>query len=749
MQFLRKMILKLFRGNVLDTHDSAGNSPDDTNTSDDSSLAGESSEEHDVQEVNDEPEISLGGLEDISDSASDEENPESAEASDQAQFGEVDLSPYKPSYEAEPLVEADEDVEQEESIPELDVTLEEAEGIAEEVLETVEVEDSASLSEDDSAETELEQELQLDRPVVLSDIVDDEEDSGSEEEEDSTPVFDDDEEDDAEEEVEAYIDEAEESVEAGEPVARSLWLIPPIVLVGMLIRIYWYYKKPAMWLDEADVTSELLGRNFRELFAQLGESQCAPIGYLLTVKFTTLFGDGEYALRFYPLLATLLALVFVAWGARRMLEPMAAVMAVSIVAFSWPVIRYAAEFKQYGNDVMAAGLMLALGYVYLGQAMNKKQVAIFAVVGAVIQWFSLPVLFVLASVGLTLGVNAFFAKEWGKVKGLLFVGVTWLISFGLNYFISLKHYAADDTLRNWHHEAYFLYPPDPPGRTWIAAIKWLGVTFTEVFVNPLGILLPGLGIFAFVLGVVVLAKKHRALCSMIVLPIVGVFLAAALQRYPFTGRFLQFLVPSLAICCGVGLSETVQWLGKSRRSIAVFFVALIFVPSIAIIGNKMIKDADQGLRPAVAYWQKEASVDDSVYIDHWVRNEFKYYTRDIEDLDARAIQVGISTRNDWSKYETAMHEFSGEPRVWFFLQEHDWHLSIGERKFFETRLNASGKQLDYKFWGNYHLYLYDLSELGAESPRPKVYIPKDTKANPDESIGQESSPVVSSEEDEK
>jgi len=618
-------------------------------------------------------------------------------------------------------VEEVEDEAEEEVSTEADITLGDAEAMAEDIAEVEELSDEVGAREDNARSAELELELNHDRPVVLSDTLPD--DSAEVEFEEDDEVI---EEFIVEEEYEKEKEYAEPEVEeehilADTPKSRILWLIFPIAIMGILTRIVWYIKNPAFALDEADVTSELLSRRIPELFQVLGEHQCAPIAYLLTVKFSTkVFGSGEYALRAYPLIATILGLVFFAWLACRMVEPLAAVLATSIVAFSWPVIQYAAEFKQYGNDVMASALMLAVGYTYLSKPMSKKHILFFAILGAVLQWFSLPVLFVLAGVGLTLGVQSLVAREWGKVKGLLLVAAVWLASFGLNYFVSLKDYAAEDSLRAMHYESYFLIPPE---RAWPTMIRWVGETSMTLFSNPVGIILPGLGLLTFVLGVFVMARTQRAVLSMLLLPLLGVVLASMAQHYPFYGRFLQFLVPSLAICCAVGLSGLLQLLWTARRRAAVFLGILFFIPSIAVVVNHLIKSADQGLRPVVSYWQEHVEVEDLSYIDHWVRNEFKYYTREQEGIDAEQMRVGISRRNDWSNYESIINEYLGNDRVWFILQDHDWHLSIGERQFFETRLSALGEQLDHKVWGEYHLYLYDLSLPEVERP-PLDDVPK-------------------------
>ena len=146
----------------------------------------------------------------------------------------------------------------------------------------------------------------------------------------------------------------------------SLWLLMLVVLAGVVLRILWYWKQPALWLDEANVTSEVLGRSFGQLIEPLGEDQSAPIGFLLAVKSSiAVIGDSEIGLRAIPLLTTLLALALMAWTARRFLDSSAALIAVGMLSVSWPVIRYAGELKQYSTAVLVPALMPGIGAVML------------------------------------------------------------------------------------------------------------------------------------------------------------------------------------------------------------------------------------------------------------------------------------------------------------------------------------------------------------------------------------------------
>src|SRR5258708_7025864 len=77
--------------------------------------------------------------------------------------------------------------------------------------------------------------------------------------------------------------------------------------IGLLI--YQYRFNRSVWLDEAMLSLNIIEKSPLALFKTLGYNQMAPILFLLIEKFFTwLFGDGELALRLFPLISAILTL---------------------------------------------------------------------------------------------------------------------------------------------------------------------------------------------------------------------------------------------------------------------------------------------------------------------------------------------------------------------------------------------------------------------------------------------------------
>lgn len=483
-----------------------------------------------------------------------------------------------------------------------------------------------------------------------------------------------------------------------------------IVLAGCGLRIAWYLKNPALWLDEAAVVMQIVARSFGELTEPLAEHHSAPIGFLLVVKsFISTMGTHELGLRAWPLVASILGLMVTALVARKSLPKSGALVAAGLLALSWPAIGYAAELKQYSTDLMAASVMFLLGYGILTKESTPIRIIVFGLAGAILQWFSLPLLFVLAGVGIVAGCDAMLKGDTKKAGALVLAGLLWSASFATNYFVALKETAADTTLQSWHYEAFLKFPPD---RSWPTALKWIGWTFMDGFTDPVGLLLPGLGMLGFIVGVITLGRRRLSWLLMLIMPMVIMLVASYLQRYPVFGRFLQFLLPALVLITGAGLGEITRLLwANGQRTIAAIFLSLLFIQPAMVAANELLKPVDDGMRPVVAYLKDNYAEGDSLYLHYWLRHEYAYHSDQLEGVPLEEAYVGLTSRGDWSYYRDEIASLGGNSKVWFALKEDDTHLMVGERRYFETELNRLGEQLDHQQWGGLHLYAYDLSKV--------------------------------------
>jgi len=81
------------------------------------------------------------------------------------------------------------------------------------------------------------------------------------------------------------------------------------LLFGFALRMRQYLFNRSIWLDEASLANNIIGRSFAGLTQTLDFGQGAPIGFLFIQKLmVTLFGGHDYILRLFPLIAGVVSL---------------------------------------------------------------------------------------------------------------------------------------------------------------------------------------------------------------------------------------------------------------------------------------------------------------------------------------------------------------------------------------------------------------------------------------------------------
>ena len=87
-----------------------------------------------------------------------------------------------------------------------------------------------------------------------------------------------------------------------------LWFI---IAFGIVLRLIQYLANRSLWVDEAALASSIVTRTYRGLLQPLDYYQSAPTGFLMVERFfVELFGNSEYSLRLFPLLAWISSLFF-------------------------------------------------------------------------------------------------------------------------------------------------------------------------------------------------------------------------------------------------------------------------------------------------------------------------------------------------------------------------------------------------------------------------------------------------------
>ena len=236
-----------------------------------------------------------------------------------------------------------------------------------------------------------------------------------------------------------------------------------VVVAGVLLwGINWWGNRP-LFIDEANVARNLYDRTFAGLFWPLDHRQYAPPLYLALAKACgELFGYGERSLRGPALLGGALAVVGMIVGGKALKLGWWILLPLVLLFVNPVVLRYVSEVKPYALDLGLAALFLAWG---LRGGKPGWKIIVAGVVGI---WASLPLIFVLAAVGLHRFLPSLF-RPFPRTGGRaplpwIVTGICWLSSFAVLYFTVLEPSVGSNYL-NIYHGRYFFPLPGSEGFT--------------------------------------------------------------------------------------------------------------------------------------------------------------------------------------------------------------------------------------------------------------------------------------------
>jgi len=363
--------------------------------------------------------------------------------------------------------------------------------------------------------------------------------------------------------------------------AVGLWLaarkVPLALGVGIVTRLAQYLYDRPYWLDEGSLVANIRGLTPAGFFGPLGNSQLAPPGFLVASWAAMgALGDSRLAIRLVPLLGGIASLFLLRAVARRCLPDRAVWLAVALFAVANDPIYFASEAKQYSTDIAAALACTLLALTLGAGPLSAGRAAVLAASGAAVVWCSHPAIFVLAAVGVV-GLGRALATRDGRSAGWwMAAGLAWVASFAGVHAVAMDQ--LDHRGSMWAFWE-FAFPPIPPRSAW--DLTWPVRRIAFLFVSPLNFdapfgprlsMLPAFGLA--ILGAVRLARADRGRALVLMLPGGFAFLASCLRLYPFHGRLLLFLTPTLLIAVAAGLDRVREVRGRGPAYLALLAMTL-------------------------------------------------------------------------------------------------------------------------------------------------------------------------------
>jgi hypothetical protein len=384
-----------------------------------------------------------------------------------------------------------------------------------------------------------------------------------------------------------------------------------IIFIGIMLRVNVYVQNRSLFLDEANLARNIVEKNHVDLFKALDYEQYAPPLFSVVAKASTqVFGVNEFALRLPSLLAGIISLILLLKITNLLIaEDSSRWYVLLLFSFSILAIRYSTELKQYASDAAITLFFVFWALKCKNKKFNVSSTFNWSVLGAIAIWLSMPVIFVLASIGV-----AFLYQARKQKKVILFnllpMGLAWLASFGIYFYMLLYEDASTEGLLSYHSEFFFnLFPRDMTGiKQDLNLVQGLFRSATDQ--TALSIIW---AILTFLLGSIFLIRKKRFVAIVLIVPILLCLLASHLQLYSLIERLTLFMIPLIMVVMGIGISNL--W-GKSNN---LFKVLLVSVMLISLVNKKgyqyfWSKLEKEDSKSVLLYLSKHRSENELIYV---------------------------------------------------------------------------------------------------------------------------------------
>lgn len=428
-----------------------------------------------------------------------------------------------------------------------------------------------------------------------------------------------------------------------------------VIGLGTALAVCDYASNRSLWLDEAKLSRNFLGRNWLQLLSPLDHDQVAPIGYLWTVEgsFELCRGLGlpvEYGLRL-PSLVAFLGVAYLTWHLARRLtgSALAALCASAFVCSNPYALRYASEAKQYMLDTAVALLVFMVSLSVVGPVddqsgtrasqqprgaasglpametgalrtgartgARKGTPAAYALFGAICIWLSnIAVLFLVVG-GSHVVVHRFRAE--GSARWA-WAPVVWMASFGAYFALFVHgHPTRDFMVRYWQH-AFLPWPPWSPAMGPFVSSHLVGM-LSKQLAGPLWapLVVALLGSIAWAIW-----RRNYRLASYASLPVLLHLALSGLSLYPFAARLTLYIVPVAGLLLGYIVGEVARALGQ-RRWVPILATIPWLVP--LSVGASRFPFEKEEYKQTLAYVNAHWVDGQSVYVHTGARQAFEFY----------------------------------------------------------------------------------------------------------------------------
>ena len=303
------------------------------------------------------------------------------------------------------------------------------------------------------------------------------------------------------------------------------------LLINILIyRTDVWLAEPGFFGDEGSLITNIKNRNFLQLFLPLDENQCCPPFLMCFFKLTyMIFGLNETALRFLPYLSGVASCILMFFVGKKVFKFRSTTLAfIPFLAFSYQIVYFSQEFKQYSSDVFLSLLVLYLFLEFKDKISTNYRAICFGIFLGLTGFLSLCAEFVVAPICFYYLFEYLKKKDY---KRLLCMALPYIFLTSALFFLMVLKTVTSDMLKlpMWVDGCNAFYS--------FESLKYLcRYVFGNFCYFPLLVM--------FLLGVVYLLIKERFLLYLLATPIIVNIISGYSHLYPFAAeRVILWLFP--------------------------------------------------------------------------------------------------------------------------------------------------------------------------------------------------------------
>jgi len=496
-------------------------------------------------------------------------------------------------------------------------------------------------------------------------------------------------------------------------------LLIGLVAAGVSLRLWQYVGNASLEIDELAIARNIIDRPLGELLlTPLSFDQVAPKGFLLAERsIVALLGNTDYALRLFPLLCALMALVLFWRIAERTMLGLGVPFAVALFALNPVFILYGSTVKQYSSDTTAALLLILMALDLWKYGASRWRCLLIGAVGAAVVQFSQAAVLVLIGLGAALVLLAL--AQWDR-ESLRLLSVTiflWVTSAATAVVVGLRTMTpATFAYLQFYWQDGFM---PPLSRYAGQNVFWLWDTAYSMFdlriFDSVWHAWPAVYVGLTVLGTCSLWHRRHDLALIVLGPVVVTLAAAVVHQYPFRGRLVLFLVPSFLVVAAEGAEWARRVWPTRLASVGNVSMALLAFPPMYDFVTHLPVYRIEETKPMLTYVQARRFPGDVMYVYYGAWQAVKFYGAQY-GLREREYVLGGCHQGDTRAYLRELDQFRGQ-RVWVLFS----HVlgMLQERSAILSYLDRIGVQMDSTAillhrWDiqatpNVYAYLYDLS----------------------------------------